>query len=262
MINPLREFPEKFRTHKRSEELSRLVRSITEHEAMKVSKPHVRDNMLRASTAFTTCFYGNLCATLEHYMSSMHKGSRLAAKKNTQMLHLLLDLATGELATKNIPTHDDNHCPHYVPMKEAANASGIDTSALEHFVEAIDSKGADVLYECEQAGFNNELTEYFIYSDACSEKFEDAFATIALRELTLSDNFHVIVNSLPNDRAYDDWRVFLNAHIELDEEEHGPLMAQALESIQDVDRAINTMIEFYTRRKAVYDSCLDENPIW
>jgi hypothetical protein len=120
----------------------------------------------------------------------------------------------------------------------------------------------DIIIVRGRTKLTKELIDYLSFSDECTKKYENAFSTIALRELTLSDNFQIIVDHLPADKKYDSYRHFLKAHIELDTSNHGPLMSEALEEIKDLDGSIETMIEFYTLRKKVYDACLRETPLF
>lgn len=261
-MSPLRYFPEKFSKHEKREVLEELITGIKNHEAMKLGEQYVLDNMIRASLVFTTCFYGNLHSSLTHYLGGMHNGSRLAVPSNTKQLHLLLELSRGELATKNIPTKAGNYSPHFVPMLEAAKSAKIKTKKLEHFINLVGKPEWPVRTAAKELGFNLELTEYLSFSDLCTKTYKDSFATVALRELTLPGSFSQILRHLPKYKRYDKYKEFLGMHIEFDNDQHGPLMTQALEDLPDVDRAMDTMIEFYDLRKWVYDSCLREPPIF
>ena len=226
----LENFPQKFSNHSRSKELADLVDSITNHDAMKLGNQYIIDNMIRASLTFTMCFYGNAHASLSHYMGKMHmEGSRLAVPANTETLHLWLDLANGELATNNIPTRKGDHCPHYVPMLEAAEEAGINTSPIKEFTQQSHFHRYSIRDTCKKEGFAESLCDYLTYSDQCTKTYEDASATIALRELTLANNFSIIVQHLPADNKYSPYLNFLTSHIELDTNDHGPLMSKLLE---------------------------------
>lgn len=254
------DFPESFKQGRKYARLVSLVKEITFHEAMKVREKHVLDNMIRASLLFTICFYSNTSSLLYHYLGRLGEKGFFRVKENTEFLRLFLDLAVGELATKNIKTNEDIYSPHYLAMKEAAKESGIDVSKIEKFVKNVEKFNVDVLGE--EVGFSKEVIDYLIYSEKCSKSFRASLATVTLRELTLPLNFRIIRDNLPKDKKYSKYNEFLSKHIELDENEHSKLMKKALEEQEDVDRLIEIMINFYTLRKRIYDSCLKKEAIY
>lgn len=309
----LKMFPEKFKTHPRFPELIGLVRDITNHEAMKVGNENTRHNMMRASLAFTVCFYGNLHASLrgivdkaledaeeplhtplmrlqtqlqEHSFAvhkendTLHKAlsDTIAAlgedRSNHKLLHLFLDLANGELATQNIETETTkagHYSPHYVAMLEACEEAGVNAQKMEALIGGMAKPDASIEQTLTDIQPSPELAAYYAYSEQCTHQPEKCFATIALRELSLADNFKVIKAHLPKDDKYRLYEDFLGKHIDLDqgeegtemeEDKHGALMAEALAEVENVDDALNTMISFYALRKRVYDACLKEEGLY
>lgn len=263
----LNDFPLSFRSHDRFPELEALVTAINRHEAMRVREPHILDNMIRASLAFTSCFYANLLVSLEGELQRLRGTSPFVVTRRTDQLHLLIALADEELATDNIETVQGGMSPHFVPMFEAAQAAGIEVVPMEKQIQFL-SEGHSMPEACRLAGLCGALGQYYVESARCAESYESSFATIALRELTLSDNFQVIVDHLPNGPRLEKYRLFLTGHIGLDsgeregEANHGQLMAEALERVEDVSGALDTMIQFYAARLAVYDACLLPEPLW
>jgi len=253
-------FPSNFKKSKRYKELENLVNSITNHKSMLVNEKHVLDNMVRASLMFTVCFWGNTLSLLHLALENLKQKNALAVKKDTTFIHLFLELASGELATKNIPTKQNIYSPHYVPMLEATNDAGVDPNKIENFVSEIGKNNLKEL--CGKLQFSKPVIDYLSYSERCTKTFDTSFATIALRELTLSMNFKIILENLPKDKKYDKYKVFLSKHIKLDETEHGIIMKKALEEFGKVDELIDVMIKFYTFRKNVYDACLLNKPIF
>jgi Protein of unknown function (DUF3050) len=251
--------PKNFVTLPRYAELMRLVDEITDHPAMRVATPHCQENMMRASLAFTVCFNANLAACVKGALEQRHP---LIVRRDTSLLHLFLELAGEELATDNLPLGQaEAFSPHFVPMYEAALEAGIDVSAIDRLMASLEA-GQPLTEALNELGVEPRLAAYLEYSAQCAERFEDAFATIALRELTLSANFRVILNSLPEEGRFAKYRLFLSGHVELDEGGHAFLMAAALESVSDPKGMLDVMIEFYTSRKAVYDACLDERNLF
>ena len=256
----LKEFPNTFKSNNLFLVLNKYVQIITNHEAMLINKPHILDNMIRASLAFTVCFYGNLLSCLNFTVLNLFRPHPFRISKNNENLYLFLQMALGELATKNIQTKDNCYSPHYVSMLEAAQNANINTSQIELLVSQITSESSSL--EFIKSKFHPDLIKYLTFSEKCTRSFEDSFATIALRELTLSDNFKVILNNLPNEDKFNGYKVFLSTHIEVDSNEHGVLMAKALEDVKDINRCLKTMIDFYKCRIKVYDACLSPNSIF
>lgn len=261
-------FPQNFRSHARFSELEALVLDITSHEAMRVGTPHCLNNMIRASLAFTSCFYANLLVALEGELKELHGCSPFVVTRRTDRLHLLIALADEELATDNIETKQGGMSPHFVPMYEAAQAAGIDVVGMDLHILQL-SLGYSMTDACKEADFCESLRQYFEVSEWCAESYDRSFATIALRELTLADNFQIIVDHLPDDSRLDAYRLFLTSHVGLDagereagEANHGELMFKALEQVENVGDALEVMIRFYERRQAVYDSCLQPEPLF
>jgi Protein of unknown function (DUF3050) len=255
-------FPHKFQTNDKFRELVSLIDQITSHQAMRVSELHVLENMIRASLLFTVCFYGNLLSLAYFVLLDLRGNNSFAVPSQTKFLHLILELASGELATKNIKTASGEFAPHYVSMLEAAQAAGIDTTAIEQFVRVLKHPDYTVEKAALQAGFNQETSAYLTFSNSCTENFPDCFATIALRELFLAEPFGVIVENLPNQTIYKKYEQFLRSHIEFDTKEHAILMSEALHEVVDVDRALSTMVNFLKLRKSVYDVCLLKRPLY
>jgi hypothetical protein len=256
----LEQFPAAYREHSFSDMLAQTIDSVVNHSALKMETEDTCTNIVKAGLAFTSCFYGNLVGALCGYLQR-EQCSPLTVEHNTEVLHLLLDLASGELATKNIPTRAGNYSPHYVAMLEAAQEAGVNTEPFEQFQRDL-ATGLWVKAASRNNGFCPELTAYLSKSDYCAKRPELALATIALRELTLSSGFSVLLEHLPVDQKYDKLRNFYQAHIELDEGEHGPLMAKALSSVTDIGKSMSVMIDFYELRKAVYDACLTQPCLW
>jgi hypothetical protein len=260
--NRLFQFPESFKRQPRFDDLLAIAEEITTHPAMKVHEPYVLENMIRASLIFTACFYGNLVSLLYFVVQDLRNPNPLAVRKNTRFLHLILELATGELATRNIRIDSGEFAPHYVSMLEAAQAAGVDTRVVEQFISQLQNPQITVEAASRQPSFVPQVRNYLIFSDRCTKSFTDCFATISLRELYLAEPFSIIAANLPTQQRYEKYRSFINSHVVIDRSEHGTLMAQALEEITDVDRVLSTMIEFLRFRKTVYDACLAVQPIY
>lgn len=260
-------FPAAYRQHPKFAELERLVESITNHEAMEVREKHVLDNMIRASLAFTVCFYANLLVLAYNTLGDLLKNrSPFGVQEEMARLHFVLDLAAGELAASYPPSRRCRYGPHYVPMLEAAQQAGVDTTQVERFVafegQTYTFRSREMLTD---TTFCPELSDYLAYSNHCTKVPWMCMATIILREITLSGNFHRIVEHLPDEERLAGFRLFLTSHIELDEGEHAGLAEGILAEYSDEDEIgliLMTMIEFYTNRRAVYDACLREEPIY
>lgn len=229
---------------------------------MEVGESHVLENMIRASLIFTVCFYGNLLSLLHFAVAELRGNNPFAVRINTTFLHLILELAGGELATKNIRTSAGDFAPHYVAMLEAAQYAEINTSVIEQFVRQLSQPAMAVTTICTQLSFGEEVKNYLVFSDRCTSTFNDSFATIALRELFLAEPFAVIAANLPRHQKFERYKTFLTSHVILDCSEHGTLMAEALGAITDVSKSLSTMIEFLQLRKAVYDACLSPKSIY
>jgi hypothetical protein len=261
-------FPKSFKEHKRFAELEKVTEEINNHDAMKVREEYILHNMIRASLIFTICFYSNLLAALGSVVRKLSTTPHHVPEDN-KVLHLFLQLATEELATKNIPTEKNLYSPHYVAMLEAAKYAGVDVSQIEEYNQFAKEGTVKLGYALNNLGFTEELKAYMLFSVQCVQSVEQHIATIALRELTLSANFKTILDSLYYKPEYSKYCRFLSSHIELDsnesnDENHGQLMLGVLDDMNEaqVTLALDTMIEFYTLRKAVYDTCLTKEGIY
>ena len=261
-------FPTTFCQHHRFAELRALVSAINSHEAMRMETSHCRNNITQASLAFTVCFYANLLVAIQGELKRLHGRSPFAVTRRTDLLHLLLALCKEELATNNIKTLQGGMSPHFVPMIEAAEAAGVRTAGVEQLILLL-SQGISMSEACDRAGFRDSLKQYFLLSEWCTQDWMRSFATIALRELTLADNFQVIADHLPGESCWEKYRLFLTGHICLDageraddEVNHGQLMSEALEGVEDVGGMLDVMIRFYKVRLLVYEDCLQPQSLW
>ncbi len=247
-------FPNRLQNHRLFAELVRATRRVVEHPALSSTAQNVRENIVRSSLIATVCFYINLSACLRYELERIRGRSKFFVELNGTFLHLLLELCDGELATNNMPDAS-SYEPHYGSMLRAARDISINTRPIESIVDGSISTIEGVLVP--------EAAEYLRFSYQCSLRQEDAFATIALRELTLAESFKVILANIPQTESYARFRGFVSSHIALDEKEHSGIVANALEHFQDVDALIETMIAFYDKRARMYDYCLSgPNPLF
>ncbi len=266
-MNGLDLFPKLFKQQERFAELQKVTDEITNHPAMKVSEEYILHNMIQASLIFTVCFYSNLMAALHAVVKKLAKNNHFVPTDN-RVLHLFLQLASEELATKNIPTKDGLYSPHYVSMLEAAQYAGVDTLKVETYVSMMGEGKIHFESITEEIGFSKELHDYMLCSlNSCRSDW-GSVDTIALRELTLSANFKVILANLPDEEKYSKYRHFLSAHVELDsgdsEENHGQLMLGVLQDMDETRASwsLGHMLYFYFLRKKVYDRCLTKEGIF
>lgn len=252
-LPPLIQLPELLLSHPRIEELRAAVDRVVSHPALACPDEPTTANVVRAALLATVCFYRNLNACVHHELQRAHERSPFYVESDGRLLHLLLALAAGELAAKNMPDAV-HHEPHYCGMLRAASAAGVETEAVEELVCGRKS--------LTHSGLSPAAMEYLHMSAECCKTFIDSFATIAIRELTLSSSFHRILTGLPPDKRYAPFRGFLEAHIELDEEAHAGFMKEALEVLGNTEQVIGTMIAFYHRRAEMYDACLETRALF
>lgn len=255
----LLDFPAQYRVHPNFHQLEEITLRIYDHDAVNLRDPAVIDNMVRASLLFTVCFYGNLLGCLRTFLDRL-PSHPFAVQEDGAMLHLLLSLANEELATENIKPQRVEVGPHYVFMLEAAQHAGIDTSPIEYLIENVEHEELESLMVAKH--FREPARAYMLFSDRCARDFYAALSTVALRELSLGTAFTRLDDQIPEGDRFGPYKFFLQAHVELDSEDHGPLMQQALLQVDDVGRSIDTMINFYTRRLNVYDACLEAAPLY
>jgi len=145
-------------------------------------------------------------------------------------------------------------------MLEAAKAAGISTFGFESILAGC-ANGFDAEF-ARNSGMSSGLADYLALCDDNRREFATCFSTVALRELVLSYGFQKMLDRLPAESRLLRFRGFLQAHVTLDTEGHGPLMASDLERFGDPGRPISVMVEFCRLRKVVYDECLLKAPLF
>lgn len=269
----LNAFPAALQDHPRFTELKNVVSQIDQHEAMRIRTQSTLDNMARVSLLATICFYGHLMGCIKGEIDRLVKASLFWVTRDTSRLDIFRQMVGEEITAMNIPTEASHPSPHFVPMYESAVEMGLDLSPVDRFLNLVGS-GIGAGEAASLAGFHPALINYFAVSATCAKSYEGCIATVSLRENTLSIFFSTILEHLPPDKKYDKYRVFLKSHVMLDSEDrdggelnHGQLMLQMMSSMVAEqpslsDTLMNSMVTFYQARKAAYDACLGEVPVF
>ncbi|MCT4666069.1 MAG: DUF3050 domain-containing protein [Flavobacteriales bacterium] len=150
--------------------------------------------------------------------------------KNAEMRRFINEIVLEEESDQD---RHGNYKSHFEMYLEAMETLGIETSFMHQFIEQVRENGVrDAISHLENKVVQDFLSTTFdIVESNDPHKIVSAFAIG--REDLIPDMFHEIVNQLA-DRfpdKFDALKYYLDRHIELDGDHHGPLSEQMLEMV-------------------------------
>ncbi|WP_298780167.1 DUF3050 domain-containing protein [uncultured Polaribacter sp.] len=153
-------------------------------------------------------------------------------KKNTNLVRFINEITLAEESDVN---KDGVLKSHYEMYLDAMQEMHADCSKIENFIQDI-SKGKDIIESLEKLSIDKAIKDFVTYTfniiDA-NENHKIAAAFTFGREDIIPDMFLKIVDetTVNSNVSFDNFIYYLNRHIELDGDEHGPLSLQMIEEL-------------------------------
>jgi hypothetical protein len=158
----------------------------------------------------------------------------------------------------------NNFMSHYELYLFAMKDIGANTSHIEKLVQNV-SNGANVRSELVKAKIPPYVKAFVSNTLDTVEKPLPYIASSFFfgREDPIPDMFSRFVKTIPDERQYSNLKIYLNRHIQIDGEEHGPLSMKLLEEIsedrEDIsDTIINSACNAIDYRIKLWDGILDD----
>jgi len=153
-------------------------------------------------------------------------------KKNTNLVRFINEITLAEESDVNKDGVIKSHYEMYLDAMQEMNA---DCSTIKHFINAI-SKGENVIKAVENLSVNSAIKNFVTYTFKVIETNENHKIAAAFtfgREDIIPDMFLKIVDetTLKSNKKFDNFIYYLERHIELDGDEHGPLSLQMIEEL-------------------------------
>jgi len=153
-------------------------------------------------------------------------------KKNTNLVRFINEITLAEESDVNKDGVLKSHYEMYLDAMQEMNA---DCTKVDGFIEEI-SKGEDVLKSIENLSIHKSIKDFVAYTFKIINTNEDhkiASAFTFGREDIIPDMFLKIVGetTLKSNKKFDNFIYYLERHIELDGDEHGPLSLQMIEEL-------------------------------
>jgi hypothetical protein len=183
--------------------------------------------------------------------------------KNINTARFINEIVLGEETDEIEPKIFTSHYNLYLKAMEDI---GADTSVIKNFVQNVASSNGSLesalsyLQDCNIPSHTKKfVTNTLTTGGKCLPSIASAFCLG--REDPIPKMFQQIVDTLPQDSDYNNIRMYLQRHIEVDGESHGPLSEQLLEEVIDNDErklevVINSGINSIEHRIKLWDGIL------
>lgn len=153
-------------------------------------------------------------------------------KKNTNLVRFINEITLAEESDVNKDGVLKSHYEMYLDAMQEMNA---DCSKIAGFIDEI-SKGEDVVKSIEKLSIHKSIKDFVAYTFKIIDTKEDHKIAAAFtfgREDIIPDMFLKIVGetTLKSNKKFDNFIYYLERHIELDGDEHGPLSLQMIEEL-------------------------------
>ena len=169
--------------------------------------------------------------TIPTYVSTIFSFLKTMKPVDDQLGPLLegvVGMAQGELFNNNIYSRPKESHSHYHDVVEAFTAAGGPRQIVDNFIDLEKVFGFQKAIE-ESALWNNWCVRYAARSLPC---YEDPLAMFILIPATEELSPKICGRALDNlctDSSFDKFRTFLQKHVSLDQDEHGPITLQWLD---------------------------------
>jgi hypothetical protein len=141
--------------------------------------------------------------------------------KDPEVVALMNDIITGEEADIG---PDGAYSSHFEIFRNAMNSTGCDTRPIDDFLKSLATEKKSTLDALQHDNISSSSREFVqsTFELASLEIHETAAAFCLGRELAVPNMFEKFRPNLPSNKKADAFRWYLNRHVELDSEQHGP----------------------------------------
>jgi len=166
---------------------------------------------------------------------------------------------SGELFTSNVSGKSGDHHAHYFDMIEAYERAGGDKDVINRFRQA-DVKGNFAQAILNSSIWSKTMISYAHFLQNATKDKITAFLIAVASEETIQEGYKTILKHLNAHERYSKYKSFLEKHIELDTQAHGPATIQWINWYIDnvkptkaeVDKAMRKTVQFLKKRIATY----------
>lgn len=168
------------------------------------------------------------------------------------------------LSEESDQTPSGQHASHFELFLAAMERAGVSTEAPKRFIEEM--RGGVPFDKAIGASDAPEVSKMFVKNTiglALSDLHMCTAAFCFSREGIIPDMYTTLLNDLIHCEELDDFRWFINRHIELDSESHGPLSIRLFNSVvgddpQKLEEALEAAIRALDARIALLDAINEE----
>jgi hypothetical protein len=170
---------------------------------------------------------------------------------------------------------NSGHCSHFLSYHNAMNEIGADTQSISNFINAVEASGIEVALD--EVEIPHAVGDFirFTFQVIATNKAHLVAAVLAYgRELLIPELFKRLLN-LPgvNLRDAPVLNAYLTRHIELDEQDHGPMMVNMVNElcgedtvkkaavISMAEQALDARLEFWDGIYAALESAGGGNKV-
>jgi hypothetical protein len=152
--------------------------------------------------------------------------------KNAELARFINEIVVAEESDHDAHGVVKSHYEMYLDAMQEMNA---DCAKIAGFIDEI-SKGEDVVKSIEKLSIHKSIKDFVAYTFKIIDTKEDHKIAAAFtfgREDIIPDMFLKIVGetTLKSNKKFDNFIYYLERHIELDGDEHGPLSLQMIEEL-------------------------------
>lgn len=158
--------------------------------------------------------------------------------------------------------NSDSHSSHFQTFLKAMNESGVNTNSIDKFINQLE-KGNKFEIALKSCGLHKEAKEFIstTYEFAKSELHISTAVFCLSREGVIPDMFMNLVANVHLSNKYKIFNWYLNRHIYLDSQSHGPLSIKLFKTIvntkQKQEEALQAALRALKARNKFFNYILD-----